>query len=207
MKKIIITFLVSINFLSSSIVHAEGAGLQVNYNNVKIRIIYNDNVNDKITGVEYIRQPSGALFDVIYLLQKNSQAIIKLKKDIQVNVDNYGGHLSVYQEMEPTSVLLRKNNFKHLDNKSLLSAVCKGLNIKDCSIDNNSTIDLYLSDSYVTSSDTDLIDFGCFPCRNNKTITLTDRYTPAKTNPYPPKFKKVTVNRQTIYHYFNKLRE
>jgi len=207
MKKFIILFLTVINFVSAPVVHGEGAGLQVTYNNVKISILYNDNVNDKISGVEYIRQPSDALFDVIYILQKNSKAIEKLKKDIQVSVDNYGGHLSVYQEVKPTSVLLRKNNFKHLDNKSLLAAICKGLNIKNCSINKDATVDVYLSDSYVSSSNTDLIDFGCFPCRNNKTITLTDRYTPTKPNKYPPKFKKVTVNRQTIYHYFNKLRE
>ena len=204
MKNYIIIFLVAISFIS--IVHAEGAGLQVNFNKVKIQIIYNDNVDDKISGVEYIRKPSDALFDVIYLLQKNSASIAALNKDIQVNVDNHGGNLSVYQEVKPTSVLLRINKFKHLDDKAVVSAICAGLNIKNCTIKDKATVDLYLSDSYVSSADTDLIDFGCFPCRNNKTITLTDRYTPVKPNPYPPKFKKVTVNRQTIYHYFNNLR-
>jgi len=205
MKNYIVAIFIVISFIS--IVHAEGAGLQINYNNVKVSIIYNDNVEDKITGVEYVRQPSGALFDVIYLLQKNSASIVTLNKDIQVNIDNYGGNLSVYQEVKPTSILLKKNNFKNLDYKELLSAICSGLKIKDCSIKDNATVDLYLSDSYMSNSHSDLIDYGCFPCRNNKTITLTNRYMPAKPNAYPPKFKKVTVNKQTIYHYFNNLRE
>ena len=205
MKNHIIVFFVIISF--SLTIHAEGAGLKVNYNNVKISIVYNDNVEDNITGVEYIRHPSGALFDVVYLLQKNSRIISKLNKDIQVNVDNFGGNLSVYQEVKPTSVLLRKNNFKNLDKKALLLAICSGLNIKDCSVKDNATVDLYLSDSFMSHSNSDLIDYGCFPCRNNKTITLTDRYTPTKSNVYPPKFRKVSVNRQTIYHYFNYLRE
>ncbi|MCP4494154.1 MAG: hypothetical protein GY820_43650 [Gammaproteobacteria bacterium] len=204
MKYYVVLFLVGFSFMS--VIHAEGAGLQVNYNNIKIHITYNDNVEDKITGVEYIRRPSDALFDVIYLLQKNSSSIANLNKDIEVNIDNYGGNISIYQEVKPTSVLLRTNNFKHLDNKMLLSAICAGLSIRNCTVKDNTTVDIYLSDSYVSGSETDLIDFGCFPCSNNKTITLTDRYTPMRANAYPPKFKKVTVNRHTIYHYFNNLR-
>lgn len=207
MKKFIFILLITINLITSSIVYAEGAGLQVNYNNVEVSITYNDNVNDKITGVEYIREPSGALFDVIHLLQKNYKTTLTSNKNLKVNIDNHGGSLWVYQKEKPSTVVLDISNLKNLDNKIMLTAICKGLNLKGCSVTNNATVDLYLSDSYVSSTDTDLVDFGCFPCRNNKTITITDRYTPAKPNKYPPKFKKVTVNRQTIYHYFNKLRE
>ena len=49
-----IIFFITIGFVSA--VYAEGAGLRVNYKNVKVSITYNDNVDDQISGVEYIRQ-------------------------------------------------------------------------------------------------------------------------------------------------------
>lgn len=207
MTKLSIVFLALISFFVTKNLYAEGAGLHINNKNVKISIRYNDNVEDKITGVNYIREASGALFDVTYLLQQHNSSISTLKKNITIKINNDSGRLRAYQKEEPSSVLLKLNEIKHLKKDDLLSAVCKGLSIEHCTIDNNATIDLFISNSHLSNKSSDLIEFGCFPCRNDRSIALSDRYTPAKPNPYPPAFKKVTVNKKSIYHYFNKLRE
>ena len=194
-------------FCITTNLYAEGAGLHVTNKNIKISIRYNDNVEDKITGVNYIREASGALFDVTYLLQQHNSSTSTLKKNITIKINNDSGRLRAYQKEEPSSALMRLNKIKHLKKDDLLFAICKGLSIQHCTIDNDATIDLFISNSHLSNKSSDLIEFGCFPCRNNRSVALSDRYTPEKPNPYPPAFKKVTVNKETIYHYFNKLRD
>lgn len=188
---------------------SEGGGLNISLNNIDLRLEFNDNADiDNITGMEYIRQPSGALFDLISLFQKNKEKISSLNQEIFIETDNYNKMLSIYLRKKPKGYLVDLRNITHIDKNIIINGVCKALNIRDCKTpDKSTTINLFISNSDLSNKSSDLIEFGCFPCRNDRSIALSDRYTPAKPNPYPPAFKKVAVNRQTIYHYFNKLRE
>jgi len=207
MKHIIISVLILMTGLSQY-VYAEGAGIRINYNKLKIHVEYNDNAFDKITGVEYIREPSGLLFDLIKIIQENSTIADQSNRNISVSIDNYGGSLWIYQETKPSYVALHEKNIKHLDKKLLLTTFCKILSIENCNTgDKKSQTWFYISDSNVSSDSADLIEFGCFPCNNIINYTLTPRFQSSDPNVPTPKFKKVTVDRQTIYHYFNNLIE
>ena len=204
MKKLLILPCFFYILLFSNVSLAEGAGISLSYLGTKIDVRYNDNVNDKLTGVEYIREPSGALFDLIYLLQHSN--ILDKPKTIEVEIDNYGGSLWIYKSKPNKTVLLDIGNLNALSKQEITKTLCKELGSSKCIPDKNATIDLYLSNLYLARKKSDLIEFGCFPCRNDTTIALTDIYKDT-TEENMPKFKKVSVNKTTIYKYFNVLRD
>lgn len=192
--------------LTSQLCHAEGGGLNINLNNFNMRLEFNDNIkNDNITGMQYIREPSGLLFDLVSIIQNNSELVSKFNKDIFIEADNYNQMLTIYEQSPEDKVLLNLKNIKHLDSGILVENICKILLIKDCKPNKYNSTHFFISNLIISKNNSDLIDFGCFPCRNNRRFTLTDRFTPTEPNQQPPKFTKVTVDRQTIYHYFNKL--
>lgn len=207
MKKIILILALYSNFIFAGSASAEGAGLKINLNSTKISIIYNDNVEDKIVGMDYIRDPSELLFELIYLLNKNKKNILKFKKNIKISIDNDKGDIWVYQKENPSKVLLDIRNSKKIDGEILIKSICKGLDINKCKIEKNVKTSIYLTDIAVTAQQSDLIEFGCFPCKNNRTITLTERYENNSSRGRVPKFKKVVISKKTICKYFNKIRD
>jgi len=206
-KHSIILFILLFTSFQSN-VYAEGSGIRINYNKLKIYVEYNDNAYDTITGMNYVREPSKLLFDLLTLIQKNKKALSDSKLDIFVSVGNNNNYLLISQRKPSYKKHLLLENIKHLDKKILLTTLCKVLSIENCNTgDKKSKTWFYISDSNVSGKSADLIEFGCFPCNNIINYTLTPRFQSSDPNVPTPKFKKVTVDRQTIYHYFNKLIE
>jgi len=211
-----ITFSLLLWCMAASFAHAEGGGLRLTYYKLHIYAEFNDNLrakDDRITGMGYIREPSGLLFDLIQIIQSNRTALRKIDKDIFVSVGNNNKYLRIYQQTEPSYRVLKLNKIKHLDKKVLLAALCKELGVKTCRPETAKETWFYTSNFNLSSSETDQIEFGCFPCDNHaNNYALTTRFEPSRGPNTPlahklakPEFEKVTVNRQTIYHYFNKL--
>lgn len=196
-------------FSFHSAAFGEGGGLNLTLNHIELRLEYNDNTEvDNISGMKYIREPSGALFDLISIFQKNRTEISPISQHIHIDTDNYNKALSIYLRKKPKGYLVDLRNISKIDKNIIISGVCKALKISNCKVpDKKDTINLFISNSHLSNKSSDLIEFGCFPCRNDRSIALSNRYEPEKPNPYPPAFKKVTVNKETIYHYFNKLRD
>jgi len=191
----------------SSLTLAEGSGLNLNLGQFDIRVEFNDNVSeDEITGMEYVREPSGLLFDLISLIQSNQERVSNVNQQIYVDADNLNKSFSVYLYKPPEGYAVKKYNISHLDKNLLFQSVCKALKINDCKIpEKDAQTYFYISSLLLSKKRTDLIEFGCFPCNNDLIYSLTKRYTSSEPNVQKPRFTKLTVNRQTIYHYFNKI--
>jgi len=210
-----ITFSLLLWCIATSLAHAEGGGLRLTYHKLLIYVEFNDNLrakDDKITGMEYIREPSGLLFDLIQIIQTNRTKLVNVDKDIYVSVGNNDKGLWIYQQIEPSYRILELNKTKHLDKKILLTALCKDLGVKNCQPETAKETWFYTSNFNLPFRGTDRVEFGCFPCDNANNYALTTRFEPSRGPNTPlahklakPEFEKVTVNRQTIYHYFNKL--
>jgi len=195
--------------MAASLAHAEGGGLRLTYHKLHIHVEFNDNLrakDDKITGMEYIREPSGLLFDLIQIIQANRVALLKIDKDVYVSVGNESKNLWILQQTEPSYIAFELSKIKHLDRKILLTALCKELGVKICQPETAKETWFYTSNINLPIRETDRVEFGCFPCDNAENYALTTRFQPGKRpQARKPIFKKITVNRQTIYHYFNKL--
>lgn len=183
-----------------------GSGIRMNFENFTIYAHYNDHADDKITGVDYIRNPDGLLFDLIKLIQDNQSIIKKSNKKISIDIGNHNKYLFITQNNPVRKEIVDIRNINHLDKKLIMNTLCKSLTNKECNYNQNSNIYIYLSTLLLSSSSSDLIQFGCFPCKNDRSISLSDRFVRDQPNEQTPKFKKTLINRQTIYHYFNKLR-
>lgn len=193
-------------FFVSAAVYAEVPGININYNEFNLRIEFNDNAEDRITGMEYVREPSGMLFDMVYLIQSNAKRAAKLESDLLVKLGNNAGSVLINRNKPEYRRIKYEKNLKKLDADMLYRVICREITGKECVRPaKNATTWFYVSDTLLMPVETDLIDFGCLPCENIKRYTLTKRFDPAKENSYPPRFKKVTVDRVSIYHYFNKL--
>jgi len=207
MSKIrILFFVILAGLLSATIAHAEGGGLRINYNKFNLYLEFNDNVpeeGDKVTGMEYIREPSGILYDLISLIQANKDIIAKSDQEIYINTDNLNRSIWLMQDKPVSMWVLKLYNLKHFDSEMLLNNICKTLKIKNCQPPE--TTYLYVSDIPLKSKNSDLIEFGCFPCSNKQNYTLTDRFTPTKPDAKKPNFSKVAITRKTINRYFQKL--
>jgi len=193
-------------FFTSFPAFSEGSGLNINFNKLDLRLEFNDNgMKDQIMGMEYIREPSGLLFDLISLIQSNRKHISNIDQEIYINADNINKSLSIYLKKQPEGFIYNKK-ITHLDKKELLNGICKALKISSCKTPSkDSETYFYRSNLYLSNSTTDLIEFGCFPCTNDLIYSLSKRYTSNNPNAQQPTFTKETVNRQTIYHYFNKI--
>ncbi len=206
MNKSIVTLLFCLN-LWSSLVFAEGGGLNISYNNINIRVEFNDNIDkDNVTGMEYIREPAGLLYDLIYLLQNNKQELNDIKQDVFVEADNLNKSLSIYLKYKPQGYVLDSSDVSHFDKEKLLKGICQSLKVSDCIADiNNTGTYLFYNESGMTIDTADLVEFGCFPCENKKNYTLT--YKKAETtglNNSEP-CKKLKITRKTIGKYFKKI--
>ena len=89
------SLLLAITFLLPTACYAEGAGIRLNYGELDIYVYYNDNAHDKITGVDYIRKPSGLLFDLIKVIQGNKETLLNKKNSITVDIGNYNGYIMI----------------------------------------------------------------------------------------------------------------
>jgi len=191
--------------------YGEGGGLRLTYHKLRIHVEFNDNLrakDDQITGMGYIREPSGLLYDLIQIIQANHTALQNIDKNIHVSVGNNDKSLSIFQRTEPSHFVLELDKIKHLDKKILLAALCKELGVKNCHPKTAKETWFYRSDINLSIRETDQIEFGCFPCDNAENYALTTRFQPGnRSQARKPIFEKITVNRQTIYHYFNKLLE
>ncbi len=201
------SLILTITFLLSAACHAEGAGIRLNYGELVIYAYYNDNAHDKITGVDYIRKPSGLLFDLIKIIQDNKETLLNNKNSINIDIGNHNGYIMVEQEKPVYKTLVDFKKIKHLDNKSVLNTICQNLLNKTCTPHKDDKINLYLSTLILSAKSSDVIEFGCFPCSNDKNTGLTNRFKAQHKNEFPPEFKKVEVTRQTISRYFEKLSE
>ncbi|MDH5178735.1 MAG: hypothetical protein OEZ39_15050 [Gammaproteobacteria bacterium] len=201
--KYLLTFLL---FGLSSAVFAEGGGFRFNYNKFNLYLEFNDNVpekGDEVTGMGYIRDPSGFFYDLISLIQANQETISRSKQHIYIRTDNLNQAIWLKQQEPVSKWFLKLYNLKHFDDKLLLQSTCKALNIKDCTPPDSTYI--YVSDIPLDNHKVDLIEFGCFPCSNELRFTLTDRCSSGDTSARKPTFKKVMVTRKTIQQYFQKL--
>ena len=88
-----------------------------------------------------------------------------------------------------------------------MNTICQNLLNKQCAPHEDDKINLYISKLILSAKGSDVIEFGCFPCNNNKNIGLTNRFKATRPNEHPPEFKKVEVTRQTISQYIDKLSE
>ena len=201
------SFYLLLFFALPSLAFSEGSGLNVNLNQLDLRLEFNDNVmKDRITGMEYIREPSGLLFDLISLIQSNKNIVSNVDQEIYIDADNVNKSLSIYLRKNPKGYIVDENKITHIDKKILINGICKALTISNCEIPTkDSQTYFYRSNLNLSKRRTDLIEFGCFPCTNDRIYTLTERFTSKQPNVQKPTFTKVTVNRQTIYHYFNKI--
>ena len=95
------SFYLLLLFSLPSLAFSEGSGLNVNLNQLDLRLEFNDNVmKDRITGMEYIREPSGLLFDLISLIQSNKNIVSNVDQDIYIDADNVNKSLSIYLRKE-----------------------------------------------------------------------------------------------------------
>lgn len=192
--------------LFAPIVLAEGGGLNINYKNINIRLEFNDNIKeDRVTGMQYIREPSGFLYDLIYLMQNNRPSLDNIKQDIYIEADNLNKSLSIYLKNQPQGYILDSSNVEHFSKNQLLNGICQSLKLNPCATDiNNSGTYIYFNKKNTISNTANLIEFGCFPCANKRNYTLTPpthKANSLKINDV----EKLKINRDTITRYFTKL--
>ena len=90
---------------------------------------FNDNVpeeGDEVTGMGYIREPSGILYDLISLIQANQQLISISRQDIYVMTDNIGRMIIIFEKQQgdkDSNIVLDMEDLKHFDSKILLSNI------------------------------------------------------------------------------------
>ena len=143
---------------------AEGAGLNINLSNFDLRVEYNDNVPDEISGMEYVRTPDGLLFDLVAIIQKNKDFLAKSNKHIRAEIDSYNRYILVSIQEPEYRKILHLENIKSLDKSSLLKGICEasGIALCDCKGKLDTTY-VYRSDTPLGKENADLIEFGVFP--------------------------------------------
>ena len=206
MKNLFVFLLLYFTLWSSSVL-AEGGGFNVNYRDINIRVEFNDNIkNDHVSGMTYIREPSGLFYDVIYLIQTNRQFLEHIKQDVFVDADNLNNSLSIYLKYEPKGYILDESNVMHFEKTKLISGICRSLQLLNCVIDgNNKGTYLFYNKVDMSSDDADLVEFGCFPCANKKNYTLTHIGSNLEDSKNSANCNKIEINRNTIGKYFQKL--
>lgn len=187
---------------------AEGAGLNINLSNFDLRVEYNDNVPDEISGMQYIRTPDGLLFDLIALIQKNKDPLAKSNKQIRAEIDSYNRYILVSIQEPEYKEILHLENIKSLDKDSLLKGICEasGIALCDCKGKLDATY-VYRSNIPLGKENADLIEFGVFPGNNKRIYTLTSQWKPVSSKSQQPVFRKIDIVRQSIDRYFDALSE
>jgi len=185
---------------------AEGAGLNINLSHFDLRVEYNDNVPDEITGMEYIRKPGGLLFDLIALVQANQESLTTSDKHIRVEIDSYNKYVLVSVQEPKYERVLHLENIKKIDKQLLLNGICKatGIGTCDCKGERERTY-FYQSNIPLNSKNADLIEFGVFPGVNKRIYSLTERSEGMAANRQQPIFTKVNVERGSMARYFEAL--
>lgn len=205
-KLVALLFILLMGFGVSPTTYAEGGGFRFAYNDFTLYLEFNDNVpeeGDEVTGMGYIREPSGFFYDLLSLIQANQKIISKSKQYIYINPDNINQTIWIKQQEPVEKWILELDKLKHFDSRVLLENTCKALNIKKC-VPPEST-HIYVSDIPLAKHKVDLVEFGCFPCNNDLLYTFTDDCSTTSSDVKKPKFKKITITRKTINKYFRKL--
>jgi hypothetical protein len=209
MKKcitLLLTLFLSTAFANNAL--AEGAGLNINLSNFDLRVEYNDNVTDEISGMEYIRNPDGLLFDLIVLIQTNKDFLFKSNKRIRAEIDSYNRYILISIQEPEYKEVLHLENIESLDKNSLLKGLCEasGIAACDCKEKFDATY-IYRSNMPLNKASADLIEFGVFPGNNKRIYALTSNWKSASPKSKHPMFTKIDIVRQSIYGYFDALNE
>lgn len=191
-------------FLGSA--HGEGSGVRFGVKEFSLYVEYNDMVPDRIMGMEYLRNPDGLLFDLIAIVQDNKDKLEESNRAIYAHVDGYNKYLSIYQNKPEKKQVFVDNDLSRLEKHAFVKRLCAAMAVDEhnCRLDKDQT-HFYVTDRELESEQADVIEFGQFPGTNNQNYSLTDRWSPGKAEISRPRFSKVTVNRDTIYDYFDML--
>jgi len=205
------TLLIMILFCSclAPAVYAEGGGFRINYNDFNLYLEFNDNIsehNDAVTGMGYIREPAGIFFDILSLIQANREVIAKSRQHIVIYPDNENGSISIdvsQQGDQASTQILDLQNQKHFDAAMILKHVCKAMKLEKCQPAEATWI--YVSEKPLVGFQSDMIEFGCFPCNNAIIYTLTDHLVATDPGDKLPRLKKTIIDRKSINNYFTKV--
>ncbi len=201
-----LTLLLSAVFTSSAL--AEGSGLNINLSNFDLRVEYNDNVPDEVSGMEYVRRPDGLLFDLIALIQTKKDFLAKSDKRIRAEIDSYNRYILVSIQSPEYKKILHLENIESLDKKLLLNGICEASGIDPCDCKGKlDTTYLYRSSIPLNKEHTDLVEFGVFPGNNKRIYALTSNWKSVSSKSQQPEFIKIDIGRQNIDRYFDALNE
>lgn len=198
-------YIIMVSLLLPACSFAEGAGLRANVKGFELYIQYNDNGRDRISGMDYVRNPGGLLFDVISLLQANANQISKTGAEYVIEIGNINKYISINKNKPTEETIFYIEKIETLDQTLFKNELCKVITGKKCN-KIPEQVTLYISDQKLYSDLSDLIEFGCFPCSNKRTIAISDRFISSDKVATPPKFDKTMVTRKTIGRYFKRLR-
>ena len=154
----------------------------------------------------YLADPKGALFDVINLLNRNSNRIQKLNKSILIVIDNEEKNIetTVTSSKNGKEEIVRaRKKFSSNSMEMLRSQVCSALSIANCFGDAVSQPQIMLytpvdNEMLIASRSVGLITFGAIPTDERRCLVF-----PPTEHKEP--YKKIIIKREEMEKYFRKI--
>jgi len=159
---IFLCFCVQYNVQASS-----ASGLELNADKFRIKITYNDaaEVGEKL---EYLRVPSGLLFDLIYVLQNNFSEFSQIDSSFWFDISTENNAINVLKYNATTQEfdLLSSNKYPVIGEVEIRTQICNTVGLDNCLNlfpSSSDAVYLFEFDDSVSLINESIVLFGAFP--------------------------------------------